>query len=33
VLGDVVCSGFAMSIREGLAKEIYIICSGSFMSI
>ena len=25
VLGDVVCGGFAMPIREGKAKEIYII--------
>jgi nitrogenase iron protein NifH len=33
VLGDVVCGGFAMPIREGFAKEIYLICSGGFMSI
>ena len=26
VLGDVVCGGFAMPIREGKAKEIYIVC-------
>ena len=25
VLGDVVCGGFAMPIREGKAKEIYIV--------
>ena len=28
VLGDVVCGGFAMPIREGKAQEIYIVCSG-----
>ncbi|HTY89636.1 MAG TPA: AAA family ATPase [Methanocella sp.] len=33
VLGDVVCGGFAMPIREGFAKEIYLVCSGGFMSI
>ncbi|MGI6072539.1 MAG: nitrogenase iron protein [Lachnospiraceae bacterium] len=33
VLGDVVCGGFAMPIREGKAKEIYIVCSGEMMSI
>jgi nitrogenase iron protein NifH len=33
VLGDVVCGGFAMPIREGFAKEIYLICSGGFMSV
>jgi nitrogenase iron protein NifH len=33
VLGDVVCGGFAMPIREGRAKEIYIICSGEMMSL
>jgi len=33
VLGDVVCGGFAMPIREGFAQEIYLICSGGFMSI
>lgn len=27
VLGDVVCGGFAMPIREGKAKEIYIVAS------
>ena len=27
VLGDVVCGGFAMPIREGKAKEIYIVTS------
>lgn len=33
VLGDVVCGGFAMPIRHGYAQEIYLICSGGFMSI
>jgi nitrogenase iron protein NifH len=33
VLGDVVCGGFAMPIRQGYAREIYLICSGGFMSI
>jgi nitrogenase iron protein NifH len=33
VLGDVVCGGFAMPIREGFASEIYLVCSGGFMSI
>ncbi len=33
VLGDVVCGGFAMPIREGKAEEIYIVCSGEMMSL
>lgn len=33
VLGDVVCGGFAMPIREGKAKEVYIVCSGEMMSL
>jgi nitrogenase iron protein NifH len=33
VLGDVVCGGFSMPIREGFAREIYLVCSGGFMSI
>lgn len=32
-LGDVVCGGFAMPIREGKAKEIYIVASGEMMSL
>jgi nitrogenase iron protein NifH len=28
VLGDVVCGGFSMPIREGYAREIYIVSSG-----
>lgn len=31
VLGDVVCGGFAMPIREGKAQEIYIVASGEMM--
>ena len=33
VLGDVVCGGFAMPIREGKAQEIYIVCSGEMMAL
>lgn len=33
VLGDVVCGGFAMPIREGKAREIYIVCSGEMMAM
>jgi len=33
ILGDVVCGGFAQPIREGFAEEIYLLCSGSFMSL
>jgi nitrogenase iron protein NifH len=33
VLGDVVCGGFAMPIREGYAKEIYIVASGELMAL
>lgn len=33
VLGDVVCGGFAMPIREGKAREIYIVASGELMSL
>lgn len=33
VLGDVVCGGFAMPIREGKAKEIYIVASGEMMAL
>ena len=32
VLGDVVCGGFAMPIREGKAEEIYIVASGELMA-
>ena len=33
VLGDVVCGGFAMPIRDGKAKEIYIVVSGEMMAM
>ena len=33
VLGDVVCGGFVMPIREGKAKEIYIVASGEMMAL
>lgn len=33
VLGDVVCGGFAVPIREGYASDIYIVSSGELMSL
>jgi nitrogenase iron protein NifH len=33
VLGDVVCGGFAMPLRDGLAEEIYIVTSGEMMAL
>ncbi len=33
VLGDVVCGGFAMPIREGFARDIYIVTSGEMMAL
>jgi nitrogenase iron protein NifH len=33
VLGDVVCGGFAMPIRENKAQEIYIVMSGEMMAL
>ncbi|HOX34633.1 MAG TPA: Ni-sirohydrochlorin a,c-diamide reductive cyclase ATP-dependent reductase subunit [Methanoregulaceae archaeon] len=33
VLGDVVCGGFAMPMREGYAQEIYLVTSGELMSL
>jgi nitrogenase iron protein NifH len=33
VLGDVVCGGFAMPMREGKAQEIYIVASGEMMAM
>ncbi len=33
VLGDVVCGGFAMPIRDGYAKEVFIVSSGEMMSL
>ena len=33
VLGDVVCGGFAMPMREGYANKVYILTSGENMAI
>jgi len=33
VLGDVVCGGFAMPLREGFANEVYIVTSAEVMSL
>ncbi|MDR1800435.1 MAG: nitrogenase iron protein [Lachnospiraceae bacterium] len=33
VLGDVVCGGFAVPIREGIAQHVFTVSSGDFMSI
>ncbi len=33
VLGDVVCGGFAMPIRDGYAEEVFIVSSGEMMSL
>ena len=33
VLGDVVCGGFAMPMREGYADRVYILTSGENMAI
>lgn len=33
VLGDVVCGGFAMPLRNGYADELYVITSGEMMSL
>jgi nitrogenase iron protein NifH len=33
VLGDVVCGGFAMPIRSGYAKDVFIVSSGEMMSL
>src|SRR5450759_2133617 len=33
VLGDVVCGGFAMPIRDGKAEEVYIVVSGEMMAM
>ncbi len=33
VLGDVVCGGFAMPIREGVAEQVYTVTSSDFMAI
>ena len=33
VLGDVVCGGFAMPIRDGYANEVFIVSSGEMMAL
>ena len=33
VLGDVVCGGFAMPIRNGYARDVFMVTSGEEMSI
>jgi nitrogenase iron protein NifH len=33
VLGDVVCGGFSVPMREGYADTIYIVTSSEFMSV
>ncbi len=33
VLGDVVCGGFAMPLRKGLADEVYIVTSVDYLAV
>ena len=33
VLGDVVCGGFAMPIREGIADRVFTVSSADFMAV
>ncbi|MDR1029347.1 MAG: nitrogenase iron protein [Treponema sp.] len=33
VLGDVVCGGFAMPIREGIAEHVFTVSSADFMAL
>ena len=33
VLGDVVCGGFAMPIRNGYADDLYVVTSGEMMAL
>ena len=33
VLGDVVCGGFAVPLREGLTDRVYVVTSSDFMAI
>ncbi|ENN96061.1 nitrogenase reductase-like protein [Methanocaldococcus villosus KIN24-T80] len=33
ILGDVVCGGFAMPLRLGLVKQIYIVTSSDYMAM
>ena len=33
VLGDVVCGGFAMPLRKGLADEVYVVTSADYLAL
>ncbi len=33
VLGDVVCGGFSMPLREGIADDVYLVTTSDFMAI
>ena len=33
MLGDVVCGGFAMPIREGIAEHVFTVSSADFMAV
>ena len=33
ILGDVVCGGFSLPIRQGFAKETYVVTSGEFEAL
>ncbi len=33
VLGDVVCGGFSMPLREGIAEDVYLVTTADFMSL
>lgn len=33
VLGDVVCGGFSMPLREGIAEDVYLVTTSDFMAM
>jgi nitrogenase iron protein NifH len=33
VLGDVVCGGFGMPLRQGLAEDVYVVTSADYLAI
>lgn len=33
VLGDVVCGGFSMPLREGIADDVYLVTTADYMSL
>lgn len=33
VLGDVVCGGFSMPLREGIADDVYLVTTADFMAV